>query len=136
MLNTWPAPSATNLVRAILDADQSNEAGLAAQRERVDGAPGEALAGMLAPSRPSSTSSPTTWSRKNVWIVGGDGWAYDIGFGGLDHVLSLQRDINVMILDTGSTRTRRPAVERPRRSGRPPSSRAAGKENAQEGHRG
>ena len=38
--------------------------------------------------------------KKNVWIVGGDGWAYDIGFGGLDHVLSLQRDINVLVLDT------------------------------------
>jgi pyruvate-ferredoxin/flavodoxin oxidoreductase len=38
--------------------------------------------------------------RKNVWIVGGDGWAYDIGFGGLDHVLSLHRDVNVMVLDT------------------------------------
>ena len=38
--------------------------------------------------------------KKNVWIVGGDGWAYDIGFGGLDHVLSTERDVNVLILDT------------------------------------
>jgi pyruvate-ferredoxin/flavodoxin oxidoreductase len=36
-----------------------------------------------------------------VWIVGGDGWAYDIGFGGLDHVLAMNRDVNVLVLDTG-----------------------------------
>jgi pyruvate-ferredoxin/flavodoxin oxidoreductase len=38
--------------------------------------------------------------RKSVWIVGGDGWAYDIGFAGLDHVLSMRRDVNVLVLDT------------------------------------
>ena len=38
--------------------------------------------------------------RKSVWIVGGDGWAYDIGFGGLDHVLALGRDVNILVLDT------------------------------------
>ncbi len=39
--------------------------------------------------------------KRSVWIVGGDGWAYDIGFGGLDHILSIDRDINVLVLDTG-----------------------------------
>ena len=38
--------------------------------------------------------------KKSVWIVGGDGWAYDIGFGGLDHVLASRRDVNVLVLDT------------------------------------
>ena len=38
--------------------------------------------------------------RKSVWIVGGDGWAYDIGFGGLDHVLASGRDVNILVLDT------------------------------------
>jgi pyruvate-ferredoxin/flavodoxin oxidoreductase len=38
--------------------------------------------------------------RKSIWIVGGDGWAYDIGFGGLDHVLSLGRKVNILVLDT------------------------------------
>jgi len=38
--------------------------------------------------------------KKSVWLVGGDGWAYDIGFGGLDHVLSLDRDVNILVLDT------------------------------------
>ena len=39
--------------------------------------------------------------RRSVWIVGGDGWAYDIGFGGLDHVLTTNRDVNILVLDTG-----------------------------------
>jgi pyruvate-ferredoxin/flavodoxin oxidoreductase len=39
--------------------------------------------------------------RRSVWIIGGDGWAYDIGFGGLDHVFALNRDVNVLVLDTG-----------------------------------
>ena len=43
---------------------------------------------------------PTTWSQKSVWIVGGDGWAYDIGFGGLDHVLASRRNVNILVLDT------------------------------------
>ena len=38
--------------------------------------------------------------RKSVWIVGGDGWAYDIGYGGLDHVLASGRNVNVLVLDT------------------------------------
>ena len=40
------------------------------------------------------------WSVRSVWIVGGDGWAYDIGFGGLDHVLASGRDVNILVLDT------------------------------------
>ena len=43
---------------------------------------------------------PTTWSSKSVWIIGGDGWAYDIGFGGLDHVLASGRNVNILVLDT------------------------------------
>ena len=38
--------------------------------------------------------------KKSVWLVGGDGWAYDIGYGGLDHVLASQRDVNILVLDT------------------------------------
>ena len=38
--------------------------------------------------------------RRSIWIVGGDGWAYDIGYGGLDHVLATARDVNVLVLDT------------------------------------
>jgi pyruvate-ferredoxin/flavodoxin oxidoreductase len=39
-------------------------------------------------------------ARRSVWIIGGDGWAYDIGYGGLDHVLAQGRDVNVLVLDT------------------------------------
>ena len=86
-------------VNAILSADQSTEAGIAAQRERV------------ATLRARLASTPTDEARrllvladylvrKSVWIIGGDGWAYDIGFGGLDHVLALGRDVNILVLDT------------------------------------
>jgi pyruvate-ferredoxin/flavodoxin oxidoreductase len=90
------------LVDAILEADQHDEASLAEQRARVvelrtrlAGVTGErsddarrltALAGALV--------------RRDVWIVGGDGWAYDIGFGGLDHVLASGADVNILVLDT------------------------------------
>ena len=48
----------------------------------------------------SARRSPTTLVRKGIWIIGGDGWAYDIGFGGLDHVLSRGRNVNILVLDT------------------------------------
>ncbi len=90
------------LVRDLLETSQATEAEIAAQRERVDrlrqllpGIEGErrsdaqhllALAGDLV--------------AQGIWIIGGDGWAYDIGFGGLDHVLSSGRNVNVLVLDT------------------------------------
>jgi pyruvate-ferredoxin/flavodoxin oxidoreductase len=90
------------LVGAILAADQSTEAGINAQRQRVaqleeklrtlstDGAPGlRDLLPLLG-----------TLVRKSVWIVGGDGWAYDIGYGGLDHVFASGRNVNILVLDT------------------------------------
>ena len=53
------------------------------------------------PPRPACCSAwPINWFSKSVWIVGGDGWAYDIGYGGLDHVLASGRDVNVLVLDT------------------------------------
>ncbi len=89
------------LADGILNANQADEAGIAAQRERVaalkaklvsfDGAQSEirdllGVADMLV--------------RRSVWIIGGDGWAYDIGYGGLDHVLASGADVNVLVLDT------------------------------------
>ena len=38
--------------------------------------------------------------KKSVWIVGGDGWAYDIGYGGLDHVIASGRNVNILVMDT------------------------------------
>jgi pyruvate-ferredoxin/flavodoxin oxidoreductase len=88
-----------NLVREILEADQSTEAGIAAQRQRVR-ALKDALAGIPGAEAQHLLHLADYLVKKNVWIVGGDGWAYDIGYGGLDHVLSMHRDVNVLVLDT------------------------------------
>ena len=88
-----------DLVTALIQSPQTNEVELAAQRERVK---------ML--KQKLSTSKDTTSRlllcladylvKKSVWIVGGDGWAYDIGYGGLDHVLAQGLDVNILVLDT------------------------------------
>jgi pyruvate-ferredoxin/flavodoxin oxidoreductase len=89
-----------DLVRDILDADQTSEPGIFAQRERV----AELLARIDRTNGDPSIASLRTLAgallRKDVWIVGGDGWAYDIGYGGLDHVLASGADVNVLVLDT------------------------------------
>ena len=128
------------LAQGLLEADQSNEAGVIAQRERVAmlkqrlaeivvvagshdpaAAPTEGLLwvpnGRPAVGESAGSGDPRTTAvepharelmsvadalvRRSVWIVGGDGWAYDIGFGGLDHVLATNRDVNILVLDTG-----------------------------------
>jgi pyruvate-ferredoxin/flavodoxin oxidoreductase len=84
---------------AILEADQSTEAGIAAQRGRV----GELKVRMdllPGPLRTRLSRVADYLVKKSVWIVGGDGWAYDIGFGGLDHVLALGENLNILVLDT------------------------------------
>jgi pyruvate-ferredoxin/flavodoxin oxidoreductase len=89
------------LAQKLLDADQSNESGIREQRARV----------ALLKERLREAQSPGSDARnlqqladalvkKSVWIIGGDGWAYDIGFGGLDHVLAVGRDVNILVLDT------------------------------------
>ena len=88
-----------DLADAILDARQVRESELAAQRERV----AELLPRLeghsgLAVDDLRSVSDHLL--RRSVWIVGGDGWAYDIGSGGLDHVLATGRDVNVLVMDT------------------------------------
>ncbi len=87
------------LVGEILEADQYGEANVAAQRERVV-ALRDKLAGVNSPEAQRLGLLADYLVRKSVWLVGGDGWAYDIGYGGLDHVLSMDRDINVLVLDT------------------------------------
>jgi pyruvate-ferredoxin/flavodoxin oxidoreductase len=87
------------LAGALLAADQFDEAGIAAQRERVAQLK-EALEGRNDPTARDLLSLADTLVRKGVWIVGGDGWAYDIGYGGLDHVLASGHDVNVLVLDT------------------------------------
>jgi pyruvate-ferredoxin/flavodoxin oxidoreductase len=87
------------LADGLLHADQGSEAGIAAQRERV-AALKVKLGGMGSPQAKNLLSICETLVKKSVWIVGGDGWAYDIGYGGLDHVLASGRDVNVLVLDT------------------------------------
>jgi Pyruvate:ferredoxin oxidoreductase and related 2-oxoacid:ferredoxin oxidoreductases, beta subunit len=88
-----------DFVAEILDADQSNDAGIAAQRERVLHLR-EILGRSSGMDARRLEPIADALVRKSVWIVGGDGWAYDIGFGGLDHVFSLDRNVNILVLDT------------------------------------
>jgi pyruvate-ferredoxin/flavodoxin oxidoreductase len=92
-------PALGELGPALLDADQSTEAGIAAQRERV-GHLRALLRGHDSPDARELLSVADALVARSVWIVGGDGWAYDIGFGGLDHVLAAGRKVNVLVLDT------------------------------------
>jgi pyruvate-ferredoxin/flavodoxin oxidoreductase len=88
------------LATALLDADQTNEAGVRKQRDRV-----ALLKNMLRLSPESADAGDLlvvadSLVRRNVWIVGGDGWAYDIGYGGLDHVLASGQNVNILVLDS------------------------------------
>jgi pyruvate-ferredoxin/flavodoxin oxidoreductase len=88
-----------NLLVGLVSADQSSEAGIAAQRGRV-AALKDRLRQVPGPDAALLLTLADDFVRKSVWIVGGDGWAYDIGFGGLDHVLATGRDVNILVLDT------------------------------------
>jgi pyruvate-ferredoxin/flavodoxin oxidoreductase len=87
------------LVDELIHADQHGEANIAAQRARVAALKAK-LAGMDDPQARFLLEIADYLVRKSVWIMGGDGWAYDIGYGGLDHVLAMQRDVNILVLDT------------------------------------
>ena len=83
------------------DAPQEAEAQIRAQRERVGAVEARADAAIDKPDGCVACSRVAdTLVRQGVWIIGGDGWAYDIGFGGLDHVLSTGRNVNILVLDT------------------------------------
>ncbi|MGK2952913.1 MAG: thiamine pyrophosphate-dependent enzyme, partial [Thiobacillus sp.] len=88
-----------DLAEALAGANQREEAGIVEQRGRV-----ALLLEKLATSKHPRTKELTSvaeWLiRRSVWIIGGDGWAYDIGYGGLDHVLALPYDVNILVLDT------------------------------------
>jgi len=87
------------LAVAILDADQSTEEGVFAQRERVKALKAK-LASEKSPEARDLLAVADELVRKSVWIVGGDGWGYDIGYGGLDHVLASTANVNILLLDT------------------------------------
>jgi pyruvate-ferredoxin/flavodoxin oxidoreductase len=88
-----------DLVSGIVNAVQTDEAGIYEQRERV-AALKQKLAKLDSPEVKLLMPLADTLVKKSVWILGGDGWAYDIGYGGLDHVLASGRDVNVLVLDT------------------------------------
>lgn len=89
----------TTLVDELLKVDQHSEASLATQRQRV-AALKQTLSALASPEARRLTTLADYLVRKSVWIVGGDGWAYDIGYGGLDHVLAMGQDVNILVLDT------------------------------------
>ncbi|MRR57225.1 MAG: pyruvate:ferredoxin (flavodoxin) oxidoreductase [Deltaproteobacteria bacterium] len=88
-----------DIMAAIKDADQSTQEGIEAQRERV-AVLKEKLSGCNGPLAKRFLSVADYLVKKSVWSVGGDGWAYDIGFGGLDHVIASGKNINLLVLDT------------------------------------
>ncbi len=87
-------------VKSLLEADQSTEAGINEQRERVKNLK-EKLASITSPKAKLLDGVADYLVKKSVWIVGGDGWAYDIGYGGLDHVLHSGQNVNILVMDTG-----------------------------------
>ncbi|HEY5178525.1 MAG TPA: pyruvate:ferredoxin (flavodoxin) oxidoreductase, partial [Dermatophilaceae bacterium] len=100
LLGSFADAVGPELAREILDADQSDEAGVRAQRERVTRLR-ERLDTLEADATTRHLSSlADDLVRSDVWIIGGDGWAYDIGYGGLDHVLASGENVNVLVLDT------------------------------------
>ncbi len=88
-----------DLAAALLTADQSDEAGIFAQRERV-AALKKKLANNDSPEAKGLLHVADFLVRKSVWALGGDGWAYDIGYGGLDHVIASGLNINLFAMDT------------------------------------
>jgi len=88
-----------DLVTALLNSDQKDEAGIYDQRERVVALKAK-LKGVNTPEARLLLTVADMLVRKSVWIFGGDGWAYDIGYGGLDHVMASGRNVNILVLDT------------------------------------
>jgi pyruvate-ferredoxin/flavodoxin oxidoreductase len=87
------------LVAELLEAEQNDEAGIAAQRKRI-----KQLKAMLKDETQGELRTLHSLAdylvKKSIWIIGGDGWAYDIGYGGLDHVLASGKNVNVLVMDT------------------------------------
>jgi pyruvate-ferredoxin/flavodoxin oxidoreductase len=99
LLTQMKSEIGAELTDAILNADQSDEAGIYDQRDRV-----EELKKVLEKSDKAEAKQLLSIAdllvKKSVWIMGGDGWAYDIGYGGLDHVLASGKNVNILVLDT------------------------------------
>jgi len=99
LLKRAAAQVGDDLVAAILNATQKDEADIYEQRQRVDILK-ERLQKISSPEARQLLAVADMLVKKSIWIMGGDGWAYDIGYGGLDHVLASGRNVNVLVLDT------------------------------------
>jgi pyruvate-ferredoxin/flavodoxin oxidoreductase len=99
VLATLGAKLGDGLVGELLSAEQGDEAGIEKQRARVKLLK-EKLQALKTPEALRLKDVADYLVRKSVWIVGGDGWAYDIGYGGLDHVIAAGKDVNILVLDT------------------------------------
>jgi pyruvate-ferredoxin/flavodoxin oxidoreductase len=106
LLTQFAVKVGEDLTKEILEADQSTEAGIFAQRERIEALKTKVNSLLAAGANGSGNALrdllavADALARKSVWIVGGDGWAYDIGYGGLDHVIASGRNVNILVLDT------------------------------------
>jgi len=99
LLASFESVLGAEFVAEIVHAQQNDEAGIQSQRERVATLK-EKLAGIADNRAKDLISLADNLVSKSVWIIGGDGWAYDIGYGGLDHVLASGRNVNILVLDT------------------------------------
>jgi pyruvate-ferredoxin/flavodoxin oxidoreductase len=99
ILPTFTGELGQELVDGLLKADQTTDLGIKQQRERVEVLK-QKLAHSKNPQAKNLAAVADAFVKKSIWILGGDGWAYDIGYGGLDHVLSTGRNVNLLVLDT------------------------------------
>lgn len=99
LLDKLSSEIGNELVKEIKNADQSTERGLQEQRDRVKVLE-KKLKKIEKVEAEDLLSLIDVLAKKSVWIVGGDGWAYDIGYGGLDHVIAQRRKVNILVLDT------------------------------------
>jgi pyruvate-ferredoxin/flavodoxin oxidoreductase len=105
LMGNEPCPIPSELAAAILTATQTDEADIVEQRQRVADLK-KYLAGWQCTDESIGSKISVLQTiadylvKKSVWLIGGDGWAYDIGYGGLDHVLASGRNVNILVLDT------------------------------------
>jgi pyruvate-ferredoxin/flavodoxin oxidoreductase len=99
LLKEFTSTLGEELVNTMLTAKQTTDAEIAAQRALIEQVKTK-LAGNKDAKAVSLLSVIDALSHKSVWIIGGDGWAYDIGYGGLDHVLASGRNVNILVMDT------------------------------------
>ncbi len=99
LVKTFSSQLGDELVSGLLNADQTDETGIFEQRERVEILK-KKIKSVQSVEAKHLLSLADKLVKKSVWIVGGDGWAYDIGYGGLDHVLASGRNVNLLVLDT------------------------------------